>query len=71
MHRAALPWASVPFQDGQARQHLDAWYGLDTLPYLVLLDKRGRVLASSVRGGANVGPLPVLTALRQRWQARP
>jgi len=71
VHRAALPWASVPFQDGQARQHLDAWYGMDTLPYLVLLDKRGRVLASSVRGGANVGPLPVLTALRQRWQARP
>jgi len=71
IHRAALSWASVPFQDGQARRQLDAWYGMDTIPYLVLLDKRGRVLASSIRDGDHVGPLPVLAALRQRWQGRP
>jgi thiol-disulfide isomerase/thioredoxin len=71
VHRAALPWASVPFHDGQARHQLQAWYGSDTIPHLVLLDKRGRVLASSVHGGTYVGPLPVLAALRQRWQGRP
>ena len=71
IQRAALPWASVPFHDGQARRQLQAWYGTDTIPYLVLLDQRGRVLASSVRDGANVGPLPVLAALRHRWQGRP
>lgn len=71
VHRAALPWPSVPFQEGQARQQLDTWSGLDTIPYLVWLDRRGRVLASSVRDGATVGPLPVLAALQQRWQARP
>ena len=71
VQRAALPWASVPFHDGQARRQLQAWYGTDTIPHLVLLDKRGRVLASSVRDGANVGPLPVLAALRHRWQGKP
>jgi thiol-disulfide isomerase/thioredoxin len=71
VHRAALPWASIPFDDAQARHQLQDWYGIGMIPHLVLLDKRGRVLASSARGGVNVGPLPVLAALQQRWQGRP
>jgi thiol-disulfide isomerase/thioredoxin len=69
--RAAIPWASVPFRDRQARDTLQDWYGTSTIPHLVLLDKRGRELASSVRGGAYVGPLPVLAALQHRWQHKP
>ena len=71
VRRAALPWVSIPFQDRQARDTLQDWYGTSTIPHLVLLDKRGRELASSVRGGAYVGPLPVLAALQHRWQHQP
>jgi thiol-disulfide isomerase/thioredoxin len=69
VRRAAIPWASIPFRDRQARHTFQDWYGTSTIPHLVLLDKRGRELASSVRGGAYVGPLPVLAALQHRWQA--
>ena len=71
VHRAALPWPSVPLDDGRARRQLEAWYGLDLIPYLVLLDQRGRVPASRVRDGANVGPLPLLEALRHHWRGGP
>ncbi len=64
VRRAAIPWASVQFLDMQARRTLQAWYGTDAIPHLVLVDKRGRELASSLHGG----PLAVLAALRQRWQ---
>jgi hypothetical protein len=57
--------------DGRARRQLEAWYGLDLIPYLVLLDQRGRVPASRVRDGANVGPLPLLEALRHHWRGGP
>jgi hypothetical protein len=68
VQRAAIPWASVQFMDVKARHTLQDWYGTGGVPNLVLVDRRGRELASSFHGGAYRGPMPVLAALQQRWQ---
>ncbi len=69
METARMPWPAVIYHS-EARKAVKKRYAGSGIPQLVLLDRKGRVLADSFDGRKYLGPRHVLNELDQQLAAR-
>ncbi|MDF7799336.1 thioredoxin-like domain-containing protein [Pontiellaceae bacterium B1224] len=73
MKEARMPWPAVLYHS-EARNMLKLQYGGGGIPQLILLDKKGNILADSFKGKKYLGPQHVLneldTLLEKRLKTR-
>ncbi|MDF7824949.1 thioredoxin-like domain-containing protein [Pontiellaceae bacterium B12227] len=69
MKETRMPWPVVLYHS-EARKMLKLQYGGNGIPQLVLLDKKGAVLADSFKGKKYLGPQHVLNELDTRLEKR-
>lgn len=67
--QAQMPWPAVLYHS-EARNMLKLQYGGSGIPQLVLLDKKGNILADSFKGKKYLGPQHVLNELDKRLEDR-
>ena len=69
MNETRMPWPAVLYHS-EARKMLKAQYGGSGIPQLVLLDKKGNLLADSFNGKKYLGPQHVLNELEKHLKKR-
>lgn len=69
MKEAKMPWPAVLYHS-EARDMLKLQYGGGGIPQLILLDKKGNILADSFKGKKYLGPQHVLNELDQLLEER-
>jgi nucleoredoxin len=69
MKEEKMPWPALPLSKLQSTPTL-LGYTIGSIPNLVVVDRHGMVLASSVRSGSYVGPDSALDALKKLLAAR-
>ena len=69
VRQARMPWPAVLYHS-EARDMLKLQYGGGGIPQLVLLDKKGNILADSFKGKKYLGPQHVLNELDKRLAKR-
>lgn len=62
---AKMPWPALKFDENK-KQHPATNYSGNGIPYLVLIDNNGNVLADSYSGNQYVGPDVVMNTLKEK-----